>query len=170
MTDLYSFAAMGCVYPLYILPDDSFTQNAGGSNNDLDNFKGFNPSHGLVSNYWNVLMRLVNKANTMLEITEKHKDLYTTNGLKDIHQGECYFLRGYAFYKLWINWGKPPLITKRITSVNDPAIYTAESSGLQALDSAISDIKKAEVLLANKKQRDNNNLGRITLNTVKGSG
>lgn len=168
MTDLYSFAAMGCVYPLYILPDDSFTQNAGGSNNDLDNFKGFNPSHGLVSNYWNVLMRLVNRANTMLEITEKHKDLYTTNGLKDIHQGECYFLRGYAFYKLWINWGKPPLITKRITSVNDPVIYTAESSGLQALDSAISDIKKAEVLLANKKQWDNNNLGRITLNTVEG--
>ena len=168
MTDLYSFAAMGCVYPLYILPDDAFTQNAGGSNNDLDNFKGFNPSHGLVNNYWNVLMRLVNRANTMLDIIETHKDLYTTPGLMDAHKGECYFLRGYAFYKLWINWGKPPLITKRITSVSDPAIYTAETSGLQALDSAITDILKAEVLLADKKQWDNNNLGRITYNTVEG--
>jgi len=168
MTDLYSFAAMGCVYPLYILPDDAFTQPAGGSINNLDNFKGFNSSHSLVSNYWNVLNRLVNRANTMLDITEKYKGLYTTTGLKDVHQGECYFLRGYAFYKLWINWGKTPLITKRITGVDDLAIYSKETSGLQALDTAIRDIKKAETLLANKKQWDNNNLGRITLNTVEG--
>lgn len=168
MTDLYSFAAMGCVYPLYILPDDAFTQNAGGKNNDIDNFKGFNASHGLVINYWNVLMRMVNRANTMLDITEKYKALYTTENLKNIHQGECYFLRGYAFYKLWDNWGKPPLFTKRITSVDDPAIYSKETAGLQALDSAIADMKKAETLLVGKKQWDSNNLGRVTLNSVEG--
>lgn len=168
MTDLYSFGGMTCIYPLYLLPDDAFTQAAGGSNNDLDNFKGLNSSQGLVGNYWNLLMRVVNRANTMLDITEKYKNLYTTPGLKDAHQGECYFLRGYAFFKLWDNWAKPPVITKRITSVDDPAIYSKETSGLQALDSAIMDIQKAEVLLANKKQWDNNNLGRITINTVEG--
>ena len=42
LTDLYSFGGMTCVYPLYLLPSDEFTQEAGGSNNDIDNFKGFN--------------------------------------------------------------------------------------------------------------------------------
>ncbi len=168
MTDLYSFAGMSCVYPLYILPDDAFTQDAGGSNNNLDNFKGFNSSNGLNDFYWKLLMRLVNRSNTMLDITEKYQNLYTTGGLKNVHQGECYFLRGYAFFKLWDNWGKPPVITKRIVSVSDSAIYSKETSGLAALDSAISDMKKAEVLLSEKKQWDSNNLGRVTYNTVEG--
>jgi len=168
MTDLYSFGGMSCVYPMYLLPEDAFTMNAGGSLTNLDNFKGFNSSNGLNGTYWNLLMRLVNRSNTMLEITAKYQSIYKTEGLKDIHQGECYFLRGYAVFKLWENWGKPPVITKRIVSVDDPAIYTKETSGIAALDSAIADMKKAEVLLANKKQWDNSNLGRITLNTVEG--
>lgn len=168
LTDLYSFGGMTCVYPLYLLPSDEFTQEAGGSNNDIDNFKGFNSSHGLNSAYWNLLMRLINRANTMLDITEKNNALYKTDGLKNAHQGECYFLRGYAFFKLFENYGKPPIITKRITSVNDPLIYSAESSGLAALDSAISDMKKAEVLLADVKMWDNENLGRVTYNSVQG--
>jgi hypothetical protein len=168
LTDLYSFGGMTCVYPLYLLPSDEFTQEAGGSNNDIDNFKGFNSSHGLNSAYWNLLMRLINRANTMLDITEKNKGLYKTGGLKDAHQGECYFLRGYAFFKLFENYGKPPIITKRITSVDDPLIYSAESSGLAALDTAISDMKKAELLLANTKTWNTDNLGRVTYNSVEG--
>ena len=168
LTDLYSFGAMTCVYPLYLLPSDAFTQDAGGSNNNIDNFKGFNPSHNLNSAYWNLLMRVVNRANTMLEITETRQGLYKTEGLKDIHQGECYFLRGYAFYKLFENFGKPPIITRRITSVDDPLIYAPESTGLAALDTAIADLKKAEVLLANTREWDDANLGRITYNSVQG--
>lgn len=168
MTDLYSFGGMTCVYPLYLLPSDAFTQDAGGSNNDIDNFKGYNSTHGLNSAYWNLLMRLVNRANTMLDITEKYQNLYVTDGLKNIHQGECYFLRGYAFFKLFENYGKPPVITKRIVSVEDPLIYSPETSGIAALDSAIADMKRAEILLADKNQWDNANLGRITYNSVQG--
>lgn len=168
LTDLYSFGGMTCVYPLYLLPSDAFTQEAGGSNNDIDNFKGFNSSHNLNSAYWNLLMRLINRANTMLDITVKYEALYKTDGLKDAHRGECYFLRGYAFYKLFENYGKPPIITKRITSVDDPLIYTGESSGLAALDTAIADMKKAELLLANTKSWNDDNVGRVTYNSVEG--
>jgi hypothetical protein len=168
MTDLYSFGGMTCIYPLYLLPSDAFTQDAGGSNNSIDNFKGFNSSDALNSAYWNLLMRLVNRANTMLDITEKFKSVYKTPGLKDIHQGECYFLRGYAFFKLFENYGKPPVITKRITSVDDPLVYSSETAGIAALDSAILDFKKAEVLLVNKKVWDNANTGRVTYNSVEG--
>jgi tetratricopeptide (TPR) repeat protein len=168
LTDLYSFGGMTCVYPLYLLPSDAFTQEAGGSNNDIDNFKGFNASHNLNTAYWNLLMRLINRANTMLDITDKYDALYKTSGLKDTHRGECYFLRGYAFYKLFENYGKPPIITKRITSVDDPLIYTSESSGLAALDTAISDLIKAEILLANTKSWNDDNLGRVTYNSVEG--
>lgn len=168
LTDLYSFGAMTCVYPMYLLPSDAFTQDAGGSNNNIDNFKGFNPSHNLNSAYWNLLLRLINRANTMLDVTETKQSLYTTEGLKAIHQGECYFLRGYALFKLFENYGKPPIINRRISSVDDPLIYSPESSGLAALDTAISDLKRAGVLLANTKEWDAANLGRVTYNSVQG--
>lgn len=71
-------------------------------------------------------------------------------------------------HELFADYGKPPVITKRIASVDDPLVYSPETAGIAALESAILDFKKAEVLLANKKVWDIANTGRGSYNSVQG--
>jgi hypothetical protein len=91
-------------------------------------------------------------------------DIYTTPNLKEYHEGEAYFLRGFAFFYLWNYYGTSPLDTVRITSADQ--FTPPGTTGTQLLDQAISDFQMAAQLLPLHGTEANR--GRATRNSAYG--
>ena len=131
------------LHDVRLLPDDDITTNW---LSPFESFTTLQTGNRKVYDYYTFLYQLNARANNMLDVfREKAKTVYKNDALKDWHQGEMLFLRGYSHFQLWNLYGIAPLINWRIN--NDSLLYTPNSSGTQLLDAAIKDFTAAAALL-----------------------
>lgn len=124
------------------LPGDDITTAAGES---FEHFGPLQPGDGRNAQFFTSAYQVVSRANTLLQKIAAESGVYSSPGLKEYHRGEALFLRGLAFFYLWNFYGKAPIVTERVISVDQ---WTApESKGTEMLDQAILDFTEAEVLL-----------------------
>ncbi len=151
------------VAPVWHLPGDDLTTSA---NYALENFSGLNGSNGQLSLFYDFAYQLIARSNTMLQKIEENGDFAYANEpeLKDYHKGEALFLRAYMYMQLWNVFGTAPLVTERITNIDNA--YPANSQGTELLDQAIIDLEEAATLLPTSWSADMK--GRVTQNSALG--
>jgi starch-binding outer membrane protein, SusD/RagB family len=165
MSDLYWYngGANSTSMPIFLLPGDDITTNA--STEEFEQFGPLQPSSGRVSYFYATWYQVIARANVVLQKTATvASGIYTTPNLKDYHKGEALFLRGYAYYNLWIYFGTSPLDTVRVTKSDQ--FKPSGTTGTQLLDQAIKDFTAAASLLP--ATWDNSNRGRATANSANG--
>ena len=149
--------------PVWQLPGDDLTTPA---NFALENFSGLNGSTGQLSLFYDFAYQLISRANTMLQKNEENGDFAYTDQpeLKDYHRGEALFLRAYMYLQLWNVFGTAPLVTERITNLDNA--YPPNSQGTELLDQAIIDLQEAAQLLPDSWSAGMK--GRVTKNSALG--
>jgi starch-binding outer membrane protein, SusD/RagB family len=170
MTDLYGWVTVdrnagpdATLMPIYLLPGDDITTN--NPNDPFEIFGPLQPSNGRVGQFYKTLYQLIARANVVLEkAAAVAPGIYQTPNLKTYHEGEAYFLRGFAYYYLWTYFGTAPLNTARVTSTEQ--FFPPSTTGTQLLDQAIQDFTKASTALP--ASWDNANRGRATKNSAFG--
>jgi len=142
----------------WLLPADDIT--ADGTGNPLETFSGLNGSNNSVRTMWITYYKIIARCNFMLDKIDGGEldAIYKTPGLKEANKAEMLFIRSWSNFKLWDNWRKAPLQTKRITSVADAVLPPSE--GFQLIDNAIASLETAAPLA--RDSWDNSNMGRIT--------
>lgn len=149
---------------IWMLPGDDLTTTG---NLDFENFVGLNGTNDRLEDYYQYSYQLIARANTLLQKIEENGDVaYSFNPeLKDYHQGEALFLRGWKYFRLWNIFGSAaPLVTDRITDLEDA--YPPSSNDTELLDQAISDLTEATNLLPTGWPE--NEKGRVTKNSAYG--
>lgn len=149
--------------PIWHLPSDDLTTS---SNFAHETFSGLNGGNGQLSLFYDFAYQLIARANIMLQkIEENGSFAYSKQpALKDQHKGEALFLRAYMYFKLWNVFGTAPLVTSRITKLEDA--YPPNSKGTELLDQAIKDLTDAISLLPESWPAAHK--GRVTKNSARG--
>lgn len=145
LTDWYNYnaGADNVQLPVMVnLPGDDITTT---SNEPFEHFGSLQPSNGTNAGFFTSAYQVVSRANTVLQKISQENGVYATPNLKDTHKGEALFLRGLAFYYLWNFYGKAPIVTERVITLDQWT--TPESQGTQMLDQAIVDFTEAASLL-----------------------
>lgn len=81
---------------------------------------GFTASNTYISSYWSTCYSLISRCNTILSRIE-NADI-NENAKKSI-QGECYFLRAYAYFYLVRMFGDVTIVKEEFTSPNQVGAY-----------------------------------------------
>ena len=147
---------------IYMLAGDDLKPRDRSSEAPFEAFAGLNSSNGAVERFWKNLYWMVYRANFMLEKIEEPavKAVYETDKLYEYNRGELLFLRAWAFSKLWDYYGKAPLQSKRIHTIEEA--YLPPSAGTQLIDSAIVNLEEAARLLPSVNYwKDGKNTGRV---------
>lgn len=158
----YNGSQEATVQPLNFLPGDDITTTG---QDEFEIFANIQPGSSRLNYFYRTAYVLINRANVVLQKNAEVADgIYVTPNLKDAHRGEALFLRAYSYYLLWNVFGTAPLVTERVTSLDDTK--PPSSSGTQLLDQAIIDLQEAVTLLPSA--WDDNNRGRVTSNGAYG--
>lgn len=146
---------------IWLLPGDDLTTEAG---HPYESFEALNGSNSQLNNFYQFAYQLIARANTVLQKIEENGDFaYESQPeLKDVHRGEALFLRAWMYFRLWNTYGTAPLVTERITTLDNA--YPPNSTGTQLLDQAIADLEEAAQLLP--ESWDSENKGRVTQNSA----
>ncbi|MET0300713.1 MAG: RagB/SusD family nutrient uptake outer membrane protein, partial [Flavitalea sp.] len=145
LTDWYNYNGGAGAVQLPVmanLPGDDVTVT---SSDPFEHFGPLNASDGRNSGFFTSAYQVVSRANTLLQKQSQESGVYQTPNLKANHRGEALFLRSLAFYYLWNFYGKAPLVTERITTVEQWT--TPESQGTQMIDTVIRDLQEAANIL-----------------------
>ena len=153
------------LHPVWLLQGDDLT-TSGTSNGAYEAFSGFSPSDVRVSEIWEKLYFIQNRANFMLEKLEDPEvvKVITTPGMLEVFKGEALFLRAWAQMRLWDMFRKAPVLNKRIVSISDAALPPTKN--FELLDAAIADLTEAAKLLP--ASWDQKNKGRVFKNSANG--
>ncbi len=148
---------------IWLLPSDDLT-TPGGTSTEI--FATLNGTDGELSRYFNYSYQIISRANIVMEkIIQNGSFAYeATSNADDYHRGEALFLRSLMYFNLWNIYGTAPLVTERITSLDDA--YPGNTTGTQLLDQAIIDLTEAATLLP--ATWDTENIGRATKNSARG--
>lgn len=163
-TFFYQWASdEGILQRVELLPSDDITVVG---NWPHENFVSLNGSDSHTNDIYRFAYQLIARANTVLQkIEENGSEVYPENSdLDDYNKGEALFLRSHMYFKLWNTYGTAPLITERITNLENA--FPPNSTGTELLDQAIADFTEAMALLPDS--WDGDNLGRATKNSAKG--
>lgn len=161
LTDLYNFNGGTIFQPIYYLPGDDVTRTG---NDAFEHFGTLTSTNGALSRFFDRTNQLIGRANIVLQKLNEENGVYTNASLKNSHKGEALFLRAFGYYNLWVYFGKAPVVTERITSLDN--LYPGESQGTALLDQAITDLTEAASILPaswGAGQR-----GRVTSNSANG--
>lgn len=120
----------------------------------------YNNTSNTSGNVWEYLYRGISRANVVLANTGETCPVKAE--IKDPIRGEAYFLRGFHYYLLAINYGKALIRTEPVTSSEDCDL--AMSSREEVWAQAERDLAEAEKLLP--VERSENNYGRVTRGAV----
>lgn len=164
LTDFYWYRGgqNNCVIPVTYLPGDDITT---GGQDEFEIFSNINSGSGRIAYFYQTAYQLIARANVVLQKNAAVEDgIYTTENLKEYHRGEALFLRAFGYYQLWNVFGTAPLVTERVSSLDQTT--PPSSSGTALLDQAITDLTEAATLLPNA--WDATNLGRVTNNSANG--
>ncbi len=148
---------------IWYLPSDDLTTPA---NYAFENFSGLSGSNSQLNLYYSWAYQLISRANTLLDKIEENGDeAYDDDSeLRDHHRGEALFLRAYMYFHLWNVFGTAPLVTERITNLDNA--YPPNSQGTELLDQAITDLAEAKQLLPESWPAEF--AGRVTKNSARG--
>ena len=148
---------------IWYLPGDNLTTPA---NYAFENFSALSGSNSQLNLYYSWAYQLIARANTVLaKIEENGDEVYGSNSeLRDHHRGEALFLRAYMYFHLWNVFGTAPLVTERITNLDNA--YPSNSQGTELLDQAINDLAEAKELLPESWPAEF--AGRVTKNSARG--
>lgn len=94
---------------------------------------------------WRDLYMVVNRANQAIENIGKYTDNVLPPAEKSRLLGQAYFLRGFAYYKLALNFKEVPVITTSAQSTSD--FYPATSSEEDLWKQIFTDLQTAETNL-----------------------
>ncbi|NLE35311.1 MAG: RagB/SusD family nutrient uptake outer membrane protein [Bacteroidales bacterium] len=111
---------------------------------DLSQFT-FDVNNATVYYVWVGCYEVINSTNVLLEESENIKD-YSKPEIKNHLQGEAYFLRGMLYFDLVRLFGDVPLQLFSTKTASETQI--ARTPVAQVYESVISDLEKAEQLLA----------------------
>lgn len=163
LTDLfwYNGSQSNCVLPITLLPGDDITTN---EQEEFEIFANIQPASFRLAYTYAALYQMIYRSNVVLQKNAEGGKVYTTPNLKNYHRGEALFLRAYAYYMLWNLFGTAPLVTERVSSLDQTK--PSSSTGTQLLDQAITDLTEAANLLPVK--WDNDFIGRATANAANG--
>lgn len=159
----YIWNAQNFLARVALLPSDDITTNR---NDPYENFTDLTGDDRFVRDVFRNSYQLIARANTVLEKIEENGDLAYGNNtaLRNANRGEMLFLRAYTHMKLWTVFGTAPVVTERITELENA--YLPNSTGTQLLDQAITDLQEAATLLP--ASWDDGNLGRVTQSSANG--
>jgi len=150
--------------PVTLLPSDDLTT----SDNSFpeENFSGLNGSASRINLYYQYAYQLIARANTVLQKIEENGDLayQSVPDQKGQNRGEALFLRAYMYFCLWNVFGTAPVVTERITNLDDA--FPPNSTGTELLDQAITDLNEAATLLPSAWPDEYK--GRVTKNSALG--
>ena len=165
VVELYGGSFASVTKPIsWVLPaDDLSAENAGVP---FDAFETLNSTNSRVDGVWGVLYEIIARSNFVLEKLDdpEVQQVYNNEALLGINQGEALFLRSWANMWLWDWFRKAPLITERITSLDDAIKPPSEE--FQLLDQAITDFETAATLLPESWDADQK--GRVTRDGANG--
>jgi hypothetical protein len=106
----------------------------------------FTPSNTYANAYWSSCYSLITKCNTILSRIEGFNDINET--VKKSIQGECMFLRSYAYFYLVRMFGEVTIVTEEFTSPNQVAAYDmSRKPVVDVYRLILDDLTNAESLL-----------------------
>ena len=162
MTDYYWYRGGNFIHGLRHLPGDDITTIG---DYPFETFAPLQPGDGEVNYFYEASYELINRANTVLQaLEEAEEDVYEDLALRNAHQGEALFLRGFVNFLLWNFFGTAPLVTERVQGNDD--LNAANSQGNELLDQAIDDFAEAALRLPSAWEAVN--LGRATSRSAYG--
>jgi hypothetical protein len=153
------------LHPCWLLEGDDLT-TSGQSNGAYESFSGLSPADSRLSEVWEKLYFVSNRANFMLEklADPEIAKVIKTPGMKDYNRGEALFLRAWAHSRLWDMFRKAPNLNTRIKSIDQATLPPTKD--FELLDAAIADLIEAANLLPTS--WDQKNKGRIFKNSAYG--
>jgi starch-binding outer membrane protein, SusD/RagB family len=163
MTDWYWFAAQDYKHAMYFLPGDDITE-PNGAYVTWESFNNLNSNDPWVSDFFRATYELIQRANVIIEKTSTaDRTIFEDPSFLDQQQGEGYFLRALAFFKLYNMYGTAPIVLKRL---DIETLHQPRSTGTQLLDQAIADLQMAIPLLPEAWPETDR--GRATKNSANG--
>lgn len=130
-------------YPYWNFGTDEFSSGRGGHNWYNDYTDGFNPTstYGSAEN-WDHMFAGIGSANTLI----KNVPLYYNkeNSNYNTRLGEGFFMRGYNYFRLVIQFGGVPLLTEPVIGAQTDFV---RASAEQVYEQIIADLKQAYELL-----------------------
>lgn len=161
LTDLYNFNGGTTIQPMYFLPGDDVTRTG---TDAFEHFGTLTSTNGTSSRFYDRVYQMIGRANLVLQKLNEESGVYSNAATKNMHKGEALFLRSFGFFNLWVYFGKAPVVTERITSIDN--LYPTESKGTELLDQAITDLTEAASLLPTTLPTSQR--GRVTANSANG--
>ena len=146
---------------VWLIPSDDLTTQG---SHAMEYFIALNGQNGMLTDFYTYCYQLIARANVLFQKIDENGDFayQTQPELKDYHRGEALFLRAWTYYLLWNTFGTAPLVTERITDLEDA--YPSNSTETELLDQAITDLQEASNLLP--ATWDASNKGRVTSNSA----
>lgn len=168
--DWYHFSAPsfnfgGYPTATFLLPGDDLTERDG-LRTEVELFDGtLNPTQNRVTFIYEACYKAITRANVTIKKV-RTLDISALEGAEEIAkmEGEALFLRGFAYFTLFKNFGSVPLITDRVLERED--INTPKSPAIDIIGQAISDAEAAIAILP--ESWDEANAGRATKNSARG--
>lgn len=123
--------------------DDINSTDNQSNNGEPFQFTSFSlvPSNTWLRNHWAALYEPISRANIMLEAIEHVS--FSDNSLKTQYIAEVKFLRALMYYNLVKEFGGVPLITERLTGLDEIAAKTLRSSPGDVYAQIVTDLKDA---------------------------
>lgn len=112
---------------------------------DINAFRRSAVSNGLVDAAWKENFNGIFRANTLLEQIEENGGVITTVGLRDRLRAEVRFLRAFFYFDLVRYFGKVPVVTKTVLSLQADTI--PRSPVAEVYKQIIEDLEYARVTL-----------------------
>lgn len=168
--DWYHFSAPqfnfgGYVTGTMLLPGDDLTVRDG-IRNEVELFDGsLNPTQDRITFFYETCYKVITRANITIEKV-RTVDFSDYDGADEIArmEGEALFLRAFAYFTLFNNFGSVPLITERPVSTDDTNVPKSPANDI--ISQAIIDAQEAIAILP--ESWDAINLGRVTKNSARG--
>ena len=117
---------------------------------DLSKFT-FDANNEVFDYIWKACYFIINTSNVLLKEIDI-MDNYSSESVKEHLQGEAYFIRGMLYFELVKLFGEIPLQLTAATEIENTKIERTSVAGVY--ESVISDLIKAEELLANNPFHD----------------
>lgn len=160
-----SFNFGGYVTGTMLLPGDDLTERDG-IRTEVELFDGtLNPTQNRISFFYSACYKVITRANITIEKV-RTIDFSNYEGADEIAamEGEALFLRAFAYFTLFNNFGSVPVIIERPKLSSDTNV--PKSPAEEVLNQAIADAQLAIDILPDS--WDDDNRGRVTKNSARG--
>jgi hypothetical protein len=121
--------------------DDVNTTDNQSNNGEPFQFTAFSlvPSNSYLQSHWTALYTPISRANLILSVINKIS--FASDATKNQYIAELKFIRAYMYYNLVREFGAVPLVTDRLTTIDQSAALTFRVSRDSIYNQIITDLK-----------------------------